>query len=127
MAQPFPCDYEGCPNLADVIISRVADGETQTWCDLHFLAMCQAIVDNLEAQAVVAGDDAAIALLEAAGEATIPPTSGESSGEAPAAPGEPGRPVDGPDSSGVDSDATPDGLGAPGASDEPTEAAPAPA
>ncbi len=127
MAQPFPCDYEGCPNLADVIISRVADGETQTWCDLHFLAMCQAIVDNLEAQATMAGDDAAIARLEAAGEATIPPTSGPSSGEDAAAPGEPGRPASGPDSSGVDSDATQGGLGAPGPSTEPTEAEPAPA
>lgn len=95
MAEPIRCDYlEADPHLADVILSRIANGpaETTAWCNDHFLVVCRAVVDAAAAAEAEATDDAAVAALEG----SIPPTTSESSSDAGgAAPGEPGRPADG--------------------------------
>jgi hypothetical protein len=92
MANPIHCDATDCPNLADVLVSRIASGpaETTAWCDPHYLEVCQAIADAIhQAEADQAAAEAQ-AHLEAA---AIPPTaSAATSGEATAAPGEPGQP-----------------------------------
>lgn len=97
MANPIHCDATDCPNLADVLVSRIANGpaETTAWCDPHYLEVCQAIAEAIhQAEADLAAQEAQDRL-----EATaIPPTeSAATSGEATAAPDEPGRPAEGLD------------------------------
>lgn len=118
MAQPINCDAAGEVHPADVIVSRLADGDTAAWCDEHYVEVCLAIADAVGAAERQATDSAALAALGAAGspepdkgpepgETPAPdgagsgdpdafPTSGDSSDEdtAPAEP--PGEPASGP-------------------------------
>ncbi len=49
MAQRIHCDYTGCGRLADVMTSRLADGDTTAWCFEHYVAVCQAVVAEAQA------------------------------------------------------------------------------
>lgn len=44
MAQTIHCDYDGCDEPYDMMVSRQADGETTAWCDGHFLWFCETVV-----------------------------------------------------------------------------------
>ncbi|TMK84605.1 MAG: hypothetical protein E6G44_09735 [Actinobacteria bacterium] len=62
MAQPMHCDYAGCPNLGDWIVSRVDNGDTFAWCQEHYVLLCRATVEQanqaeLEAQQQAAQAD----------------------------------------------------------------------
>ena len=96
MATPIHCDYTDCGELADVMVSRLADGQTLAWCDPHFLAMSVAIA---EAAAQAEADATAAQAEERLGgvaDPAEPPTSAASSdaGDPPAEP--PTNAVDGP-------------------------------
>lgn len=66
MAQPINCDGAGEGHPADVLVSRLDNGETTAWCDLHYIEVCRAIVDAVEAAERDATDAAALAQLAAA-------------------------------------------------------------
>ena len=100
MAQPIHCDAQGFdPHLADVMVSRVADGDTTAWCFNHYVLVCQSVIDAAtEAQAMAdQADREAADRLEGtapgAGEAPAAEADPPGSQEAPAATG----PDDGPD------------------------------
>lgn len=95
MAQLIRCDYQGCAEIADVLVSRIINGETVAWCDPHYLEMCQAIVGAVaQAEADQAAADAE-ARLAAAHPPTNPPTSGGSSDADDPPAGRPTKPADG--------------------------------
>lgn len=48
MANPIYCDWEGCEELASVLVSRLADGETIAWCDPHWGAFVLATAQAAE-------------------------------------------------------------------------------
>lgn len=138
MAQLIHCDYAGCTVLADVLITRIANGETLAWCDEHYLDMSIAIVAAAEAisagmppdepdNAVLADavghladeaavDDAASRLDGVTAPIPAFPTSPDSSDADARAPEPPTKPADGRKSGRVVSDATPGDDGAPGPS-----------
>lgn len=69
MAQTIRCDYTECPELADVIVSNLENGETVAWCGPHYIEAAIAIADSVasaEADQAAAGAERA---LEAAGQA----------------------------------------------------------
>lgn len=48
MANPIHCDWAGCELLADVMVSRLSDGETTAWCGAHYVGIAQAVVSAAE-------------------------------------------------------------------------------
>lgn len=126
MAAPIHCDYAGCPELADTLVSAIATGDVSAWCGPHFVTMCQAVAASVvdqEADAAAAEAEARLADVEAPPEF---PTSPESSdaGDPPA--GEPGSGPDGPDQAKPATGTRTRRNGRPGPSTEPQEAAAAP-
>lgn len=121
MAQLIHCDGTDCPELATVMVSTIANGDTLAWCDGHYVAMCQAIAEAIAAQEAEETDTDAIARLDRLAAPPPFPTSPESSGEGAADPGQPGRPARGRARSGTGSDATPEPNAAPGPSEAATE------
>lgn len=90
------------PHLADLIVSRIANGpiETSYWCNDHYLAVCLAVIQAAaEAEAAQAAEDAEARLAAAASSPTESPASSDAG---PADPGEPGRPGDGPPDADLD-------------------------
>lgn len=88
MAQPIQCDAQGEPHLADLIVTRIATGETLAWCDPDYVVVCRAIAEAVdEAERDQAAAEAATRL-GAVTAPSVPPTSGESSsaGDPPAEP-----------------------------------------
>lgn len=108
MATPIPCDWEGCPNLADVLVSDIANGDGNGWCGPHYLEVCRQVAmaaDDAAAEAEAREADAdALRRLESLGTAPDPTASDESSDGTGAPDGGPGT----PDGDGSDQD-TPDG------------------
>ena len=49
MAREIPCDYDGCPNSAGWLLTRMADGNAQSLCDEHFGTFVCAIADQIRA------------------------------------------------------------------------------
>lgn len=47
MAQTILCDYTGCGELADVIVSNLENGETVAWCGPHYIEAAIAIADSV--------------------------------------------------------------------------------
>lgn len=87
MAQPINCDYAGEVHPADVLVSRLGDGETTAWCDPHYIEVARAIVDAVEAAERQATDEAALAQLGVAADGqpeTIHPVMAEAFSDAPA-------------------------------------------
>lgn len=130
MGQPIHCDYAGEPHLADVMITRIANGETLAWCDEHYVEVCRAIAEAVDGQERAQADAAALAALGAAPAGDGPPTSPGSSdaGDPPAVP--PTAPDSGPPKRVRHSGASPSTGEAPepnlGATDDPGEAGSAP-
>ena len=144
MAQLIHCDYTDCPALADVLISRIANGETMAWCDDHYLEMSAAIVAAAEAIAAgmdpgqlgnpvladaadhmvgeAAADDAASRLESLPAQRPAFPTSPESSAADDPAPGPPTKPAGGRESPKRASEAPPEAIAALGANLGPMEA-----
>lgn len=63
MAQPIHCDAEGEHHLADVLVSRIANGETLAWCDPHYIDVCRAIIEAVDAAEREAADADALGRL----------------------------------------------------------------
>lgn len=137
MAQPIHCDFTGCGELADVMVSRTANGETLAWCDDHYLVMCEAIAaqvaqlragvepeltgnmvvdDAIDHLATEAADTAVAARLDF--EPRAPdhfPTSDDWSAADEAPPEPPTKPAGGRKNGGVATETTPEPIDAPGA------------
>lgn len=79
MAQPIFCDAEGERHYADALVSRIETGDVSAWCDAHYIEVCRAILDAVDAAEIAATDAAALAALGDAGPAADPPTSPGSS------------------------------------------------
>lgn len=56
MAQPIYCDWEGCTEHADLLVSRLLDGETLAYCDPHWAAF---LAVNAQAQEQLPDEPAA--------------------------------------------------------------------
>ena len=48
MAQPIYCDWEGCDEPADVMVSQLANGDTLAWCNPHWGQVLLAMAAELE-------------------------------------------------------------------------------
>ena len=143
MPQPIYCDWtmeDGTkdPRFADVMVTNLNNGDTDAYCNEHYLAFMQTVVEQVAAAAggenpaAVPAPGADLVASEAEAAATAadvearlgdPPGSAGSSGgaEAPAAlPGTaPVGPLDSPsapETSEVAPEPTPEPVGAPGAS-----------
>lgn len=57
------CDASDCPSYADVLVSRIANGDTLAWCDQHFVQMCMAVADSMVQTEVDATDADALTRL----------------------------------------------------------------
>lgn len=148
MAQAIHCDGEGHRDAAaDVLVSRLENGETSAWCFDHYVEVCAAIVATVEqARAeAAAADTEALARLEAVGAAQAG-KAGDVDPEAEAEPGPGGEfPLDGVtgpagdvadqaglggpetgDTAGVAPEATAELSAQPGPSTEPSEDAAGP-
>lgn len=89
MAGPLYCDATDCGEFADVIVSRIANGDTMAWCDPHFVQMCQAVADSMVQAEVDATDAEALARLGAEADAEVFPSSTTSSDAGDPAAGQP--------------------------------------
>jgi hypothetical protein len=72
MAQPMHCDWQGHTDaLADVLVTQIVTGDTSAWCFPHYVEISRAAVATFddEVAKVEAADDAALARLEAEGQA----------------------------------------------------------
>lgn len=92
MAGPLYCDATDCGEFADVIVSRIANGETMAWCDPHFVQMCQAVADSMVQAEVDATDAEALARLGGEADPEVFPTSTSSSVAGDPAAGQPSPP-----------------------------------
>lgn len=117
MGQPIHCDATSCDQLADVLVSRITPGQSETtaWCDPHYVLVCQAIAEAVSASEADAAAQDATDRLEGATAPTgnamtedqlvaahgglpdgpDPMASAESSDAATVPPGEPGQPDSG--------------------------------
>src|SRR6266540_4366806 len=48
MAQAIHCDGPGETHLADVLVSRIDNGDTTAWCFAHYVDVCRAVVESAE-------------------------------------------------------------------------------
>lgn len=98
MATPIPCDFEGCDQLADILISDIANGGGYGWCGPHYLAVARAMIEAADGAAAKAeadqADADAVARIEALGDPADPTGSDASSDVDDPPGGEPGTPVD---------------------------------
>lgn len=96
MATPIPCDWDGCDQLADILVSDITNGDGNGWCGGHYLEVCRMVSATADEAAATAEaqatDDAAVARLEAMGAAQDPTASDASSDAAEARGGAPGTP-----------------------------------
>lgn len=70
MAQAIHCDGEGHRDaMADVLVSRIENGDTSAWCMDHYVELCRAVVETFEAAEREATEAEALARLETAGAA----------------------------------------------------------
>lgn len=70
MAQTIHCDGTDHRDVpADILVSRIANGDTSAWCNDHFLEFCLAVVQAAEAAEAElrSTDQAALANLEGSG------------------------------------------------------------
>lgn len=112
MANPLHCDATDCPDWADVLVSRIANGETLAWCDAHFVQMCEAVASAAAQPEADEADAEALRRLGAAADAEAFPSSVASS-DADDPPGEsrstlasaPAEPVAGEDGGAGDDEA----------------------
>ena len=113
MAQPLTCDATDCTAYADVLVSRLANGETLAWCDPHFVQMCQAVADSLVQAEVDETDAEALRRLGADADPATFPTPPESSGGDDRAAGPPTQPDSAPERPDAAMETTPDPIAAP--------------
>jgi hypothetical protein len=93
-AQAIHCDWEGhLDALADVMVTRLENGDTTAWCFPHYVEISRAAVDTFDA-AIAAQQDAEVAERMAG---VSPPSGADPGGDAGGAPASPGAPADEPE------------------------------
>lgn len=51
MGQPIHCDWPECPNPGAYLLSRMVDGDTQSYCDGHLVEFMRGVVATVDAAA----------------------------------------------------------------------------
>lgn len=135
MAQPIQCDLHNLAHLADVLVTRLDDGETVAACDAAYVEMCRQIVEQIDGAEREAADAEALARLGAwpegvpapgspeaeamlreptdTDDSADPPTSAGSSGEAAVDPGPRSKHAGGRKRAEVGPSATPEASAGP--------------
>jgi len=107
------CDMHGREHPADVMFTRIANGETVAACESGFVEFCVGIASMAADAEAQETDNDAVARLDAVAPAPDFPSSREWSSEGTPAAGQPMPPDSEPDAPEVEQVTTPDAMAAP--------------